>query len=243
MPGYFLVLLGSGFTLWMAVECVRRGQAGSWLWIILMFGPVGAAVYFFTEYADLPTRRFVFQTRRVTAQEIRHAEVEVRRLDSGYAWWHYASLLRAKGDFTRAIAAAEKALERTPDHLETQYELGQSLLGVGRHAEAADVLERVVARDRMHDSDQALYALARARLLSGQAEAARPLLAELEARSSRPSILFDRATLEAQLGEREVAARCFQRIVTESEYVPAYLRREVKPWVKKARQALRKLEG
>jgi len=38
-------LLGTAFTIWMAVECVRRGQAGSWLWIILMFGPVGAAFY------------------------------------------------------------------------------------------------------------------------------------------------------------------------------------------------------
>jgi hypothetical protein len=243
MPALFLVLsvLGSGFTIWMAIEAVRRGQASGWLWIILMFGPVGAAVYFFSEYADLPTRRFVFDTRRVTAQGLRHAEIEVRRLDSGYAWSHYASLLRAKGAFGRAVEAGRKALERAPDLLETQYELGQALLGVDQFAEAASMLERVVARDRTHDGDQALYALVRAHLGAGRPAEARPLLAELEGRSSKPAILFDRAALEAQLGEREVAARCLQRIVNESEYVPAYLQREVKPWVKKARQGLRKL--
>lgn len=243
MPALFLVLsvLGSGFTIWMAIEAVRRGQASGWLWIILMFGPVGAAVYFFSEYADLPTRRFVFQTRKVTAQELRQAEAEVRRLDSGYAWSHYASLLRARGEFGRAVEAGRKALERSPDHLETRYELGQALLGVGQHAEAAELLERVVEKDRTHDSDQALYALARAHLAAGQQAEARPLLAELEGRSSKPAILFDRAALEAQLGEREAAARCLQRILNESEYVPAYLKREVKPWVKKARQGLRKL--
>lgn len=243
MPAFFLVLsvLGSGFTIWMAIEAVRRGQAAGWLWIILMFGPVGAAVYFFSEYADLPTRRFVFQTRKVTAQELRLAEAEVRRLDSGYAWSHYASLLRAKGEFGRAVEAGRKALERAPDQLETQYELGQALLGVGQFAEAAGMLERVVARDRTHDTDQVLYALARARLGAGQQAEARPLLEELEGRSSKPAILFDRAVLEAQMGEREVAARCLQRILNEAEYVPAYLKREVKPWVKKARQGLRKL--
>jgi hypothetical protein len=243
MPALFLVLsvLGSGFTIWMAIEAVRRGQASGWLWIILMFGPVGAAVYFFSEYADLPTRRFVFQTRKVTAQELRHAEAEVRRLDSGYAWGHYASLLRARGEFGRAVEAGRKALERAPDLLETQYELGQALLGVDQFAEAASMLERVVARDRTHDGDQALYALARAHLGALQPAEARPLLEELETRSSKPAILFDRAALEAQMGEREVAARCLRRILDESEYVPAYLKREVKPWVKKARQGLRKL--
>ncbi len=243
MPAFFLVLsvLGSGFTIWMAIEAVRRGQASGWLWIILMFGPVGAAVYFFSEYADLPTRRFVFQTRKVTAQELRLAEAEVRRLDSGYAWSHYASLLRARGEFGRAVEAGRKALERAPDQLDTQYELGQALLGVGQFAEAAGMLERVVERDRTHDTVRGVYAVAGARLGAGQQAEARPLLEELEGRSSKPAILFDRAVLEAQMGEREVAARCLQRILNEAEYVPAYLKREVKPWVKKARQGLRKL--
>jgi hypothetical protein len=243
MPALFFVLslLGSGFTIWMAIEAVRRGQASGWLWIILMFGPIGAAVYFFSEYADLPTRRFVFQTRKVTAQELRHAEVEVRRLDSGYAWSHYASLLRAKSEFPRAVEAGRKALERSPDQLETRYELSQALLGVGQFAEAGAMLEDVVAKDRTHDGDQALHALVKARLGAGRQAEARPLLEELEGRSSKPAILFDRAVLEAQLGERAVAARCLQRILNEAEYVPAYLKREVKPWVKKARQGLRKL--
>ena len=112
---------------------------------------------------------------------------------------------------------------------------------MGQFAEAAGMLERVVERDRTHDTDQALYALVRARLGAGQQAEARPLLEELEGRSSKPAILFDRAVLEAQMGEREVAARCLQRILNEAEYVPAYLKREVKPWVKKARQGLRKL--
>lgn len=203
---YVISVLGSGFTIWMAVEAIRRGQAGSWLWLILFFGPVGAAVYFFSEYTSWPTRRFAFERRKVTAHELRQAEADVRRLDSASSWFHYASLLRA-----------------------------------GQFQEAAEMLESVVRVDRTHDKDYALYALAQARVAQGDTAAARLLLAELESRSSRPAVLYDRAVLEGQLGDRETAARCLRRILDEAEYVPPYLAREVKPWVKKARQGLRKL--
>jgi tetratricopeptide (TPR) repeat protein len=238
---YVLSVLGSGFTIWMAVEAIRRGQAGSWLWVILFFGPVGAAVYFFSEYTSWPLRRFAFQRRQVTAHELRQAEADVRRLDSAPAWFHYASLLRSRNDFARAASAARKAVERDGGHLDARYELGQALLGAGQFKEAAEMLESVVRVDRTHDKDYALYALAQAHVASGDPAAARPLLAELEGRSSRPPVLYDRAVLEAQMGDRETAARCLRRILDEAEYVPPYLAREVKPWVKKAKQALRRL--
>ena len=238
---YIVSVLGSGFTIWMAVEAIRRGQAGSWLWIILMFGPVGAAVFFFSEYTTWPGRRFAFERRKVSAQELRQAEVEVRRLDSAPAWFHYASLLRAREDYGRAVEAGRKALERNGSSLEGRYELARALLGAGQFKEAAEMLESVVAVDRTHDKDEALYALAQAHAAAGAREAARPLLAELESRSSRPAVLYDRAVLEAQMGDRETAALCLRRILDEAEYVPSYLTREVEPWVKKARQGLRKL--
>ena len=238
---YVVSVLGSGFTIWMAVEAIRRGQAGSWLWLILFFGPVGAAVYFFSEYTSWPMRRFAFERRKVTAHELRQAEADVRRLDSASAWFHYASLLRARQDHGRAVEAGRKAVERDGSSIDARYELGQALLGAGQFQEAAEMLESVVRVDRTHDKDYALYALAQARVAQGDTAAARLLLAELESRSSRPAVLYDRAVLEGQLGDRETAARCLRRILDEAEYVPPYLAREVKPWVKKARQGLRKL--
>ena len=58
-----LYLLASAFTIWMAVEAVRRGDARSWLWIILVFGPMGAAIYFITEYVGAGAlNRITFRT-------------------------------------------------------------------------------------------------------------------------------------------------------------------------------------
>src|SRR5687768_14054491 len=40
-------LLQLGFTIWMAVDAYRRGAEGFWIWIIVLFQPLGAWVYFF----------------------------------------------------------------------------------------------------------------------------------------------------------------------------------------------------
>jgi hypothetical protein len=93
----------------------------------------------------------------------------------------------------------------------------------------------------MYDTGNALYALARAQRDAGDLAAARSTLEELEGQSSRPEILYDRAIIEGQLGNREAAARCLQRIIDEAEYVPDYLQRSLRPWVKKAHQGLKKL--
>jgi hypothetical protein len=41
--------------------------------------------------------------------------------------------------------------------------------------------------------------------------------------------------------DRAAAMRSLQRIVDEAEMVPAYLQRDVRPWVRKARKALARL--
>ena len=239
-----LYVLGSAFTLWMAVEAVRRGDAGRWLWIILVFGPIGAAVYFFSEVAGGGRiALFGFRQRKVTAAELRQAEVDVKRLDNAASWAEYASLLRARKDHAKAAEAATRAVERAPNDANAGYELGLALLGAGRFAEAVPALEAVVARDRRYEADEALYALAKAQQGANDLAAARASLMELSERRSRPEILFDLATVQGLLGEREPALRSLQRIVDEAVLVPPYLQREVRPWVRRAKQAIAKLGG
>lgn len=237
-----IYLLAAAFTVWMAVEAVRRGDAHRWLWIILVFPPVGAAVYFFSEYVGTGTLgRTAFRPRRVTAADLRHVEVDVRRLDNAASWTEYASLLRARKDFTKAAQAAQRAVERSPSDLDARYELGLALLGAGRHLEAAAALAAVVEKDRSFDTDNALFALAKAQRGAGDLPGAHASLEELAGRRARPEILYDLAEAQAQLRDREAAMRSLQRIVDEAELVPAYLKRNVRPWVRRARQAMGKL--
>ena len=238
MPFYLLL---SAFTVWMAVEAVRRGQAGSWLWIILFFGPLGAAVYFFSEYLDHPWRWGSAAGRKVTADDVRRAQADAKRLDTAATWSHLASLLRVRKEFAKAAEAAGKALERDPKGRDARYELGLALLGTGRPADAVPHLREVVATDRFFDTGDALFALAEAEKASGDLPRARADFEELSGRSGRPEILYALAEVQARLGDRESAAQSLRRIVEEADLVPGYLQRNVKPWVRKARRALKRM--
>lgn len=236
-----LYLLGTLFTAWMAVDAVRRGRAGSWLWILLVFNPLGAVVYFFSEYVDGGLQWRGQHLRRVTAADLRHAEAEVRRLGNSATWMQYASALRARKQYTKAVEAAQNAVDRDATSVDAQYELALALFDAKRPAEAAAPLERVIARDRSFDREQALFLLGQAQLARNEGAAARQTLEEVGSRSSRPEYLFELATLQGRDGDREAAARTLERIIHEAELVPRYLQKEVRPWVRKARAGLRKL--
>jgi hypothetical protein len=226
----------------MAVDAVRSGQAGRWLWIILVFGPLGAAVYFFSEYTGAGSlTRFSHRPRKVTAADVRKAEVEVKRLDNAPSWCEYASVLRARKEYGKAAEAARRALERNPNLVDARYQLGLSLLGAQRPAEAVEALQAVVAGDRAHDSGDALLALARAQQAAGNLPGARASLEELVEHRARPEILYELAAVQGLEGDRAAAMRALQRIIDEAELVPDYLQRDVRPWVKKARKGLDRL--
>jgi len=237
-----IAILGMAFTIWMAVEAVRRGHASGWLWIILLFGPIGATVYFFAEYADnLFGPGPLLQPRKVTAADLRAAEADVKRLGNTATWTAYAAALRGRRQLPRAVDAARKALEHDPGSLDARYELGLALEELGRHEEARVELAQVVERDPTLDSNHALFALALAQRGAGQLDEARSSLEKLVVRSARPEHLYECATVQALHGDRAAAAENLHRIVAEAEEVPDYLTANVRPWVRKARQALKRL--
>jgi hypothetical protein len=235
--------IGAAFTLWMAMEAIHRGQGDSWLWIIVLFGPVGALVFFFTEYMKEPFEGRRFRPQQLTSHDVREAESQARRLDTAGAWVDYASALRARRSFGRAAEAAHKAVERAPEDLDSRYELGLALLGARRYREAIAALSAVVERDPRFDSNGAPLALARAEEGAGNLEASRAVLESLGERSGRPEFLYQLASIRARTGDRAGAAESLRRIVREAESVPAYLRRDLEEWVRKSRRALRRLEA
>jgi hypothetical protein len=111
-----LYLLGTFLTVWMAVDAVRRGRSFYWLWIMILFNPLGAVIYFFAEYLDgSPLARWTRQALPgVTAADLRRAEADVNRLDNAATWLAYATALRARGQHAKAVEAAQKAVDRAP---------------------------------------------------------------------------------------------------------------------------------
>jgi hypothetical protein len=238
-----LYILGAGFTLWMAVEAARGGKGGSWLWIILMFPPIGAAIYFFTEYLGEATPALRFRARKVSADEVRLAALDAKRLDTGVSWAQYASLLRGRRSFPEAVEAAQKAVQRTPRDPDALHELGRALLEVGRAAEAEGPLKIVCDKDPSYDKGDALLALAQAQEGAGKPADARASLELLAQRSARPEVLYHMARLQASLGDATTARASLQRIIDEAEFAPKYMRGTLRPFVNRARKGLTLLDA
>lgn len=231
---------GIAFTIAMAVTCVRRGQAQPWLWIILFLPTVGALVYLVSEV--LGASSFGSRpSRKVSRRELRLAEAEVRRLDNAEAWTDYAHALRSRGEAARALAAAEKAVEKDAASLRARYELGLARLDAGESGAAIEPLASVVEQAPNHDSGEARFALALAYERHGDKESARLTLETLARTTSLPKVLYRLASLQAEAGDREKARESLERIIEEADYVPNYHRRQVRPWVRKARRALASL--
>ncbi len=235
-----LSFLSIAFSIWMAVDAVRRGQNYFWIWIILFFQPFGALIYFFTEFR-MP--RGALRLSRVSPAELARAESEAKRFDNAAVWFRYAELLKEKGRTREAGEAAARAVGFGEKDPKPAYLLAQVRYEERRLEEAEEILGRLVAADPNLDSGGALALYSR--VLHGRGRKAEALAAarRLASISARAEHLYWLAGLEEESGDGEEARRTLTRLVDEAQYVPDYLKRSVKPWVNRARKDLERMRG
>jgi hypothetical protein len=130
-----LYLLQLAFTIWMAVDVYQRGAEQFWIWIIIIFQPLGPWVYFF-------------------AVKLRNMRVPGLRLGSGEAWERKLSLDELRYRVERSPTVANRLA------------LAQRLIDRGMHEDAIVHLEAILQVEPGYC--QALHALARCRLATGE---------------------------------------------------------------------------
>lgn len=236
----FLYYAGIAFTIAMAVTCVRRGHTHPWIWLILFFPPIGGAVYLLTEVVGSRSQGG-HARERASKRELKVAQAEVRRLDNAEAWTSYAEALRSRKEYDRALEAATSAVDKDPSSWRALNELGLAQMGLDDYERATETLSKVVELQPAHSGGEATFALAVAHERSGRKDEARRILEQLARTTSLPQVLFRLASLQAEAGRTSDARESLERIIEEAEYVPRYHRREVKPWVRKAKKALSSL--
>lgn len=232
-------ILGTAFTIWMAIETVRNGQTSPWLWICLCFGPLGSAVYFFTQY--LPSAAPAIRAASRPKVNLTWLGNEARRLDKSEIWTDYAAALRAKKKPLEAAEAARKAVEKDGENLRALSELGNALLDAGRPRDAVAPLAALTEADPHYDMGEGLYALAQAQQQGGDTQAALGTLTRLTERFSRPIFLYGLAMAQAQNGDADAARASLQTIIDDAHHVPSYAQRDTRKWVRRAKTALKRL--
>jgi hypothetical protein len=187
-------LLSLGMAVLLCWHAVRTGRDSFWLWIILMFQPIGGAVYFFLNVVP-----DIF----------------------GGAAAHQATRAARQGpDPNREYREAKRACEETPT-VRNQSRLAHAAAHLGHHAEAEALY--AAAAQGVHADDPALL-LGRAKALLELGRAAEALttlekLGEDEAHGRTPPAALAMARAYDALGRIEEADRAFQ---WASERMPGF---------------------
>jgi hypothetical protein len=223
------------------VHFLRRRPEGYWLWIILFFGPMGAAIYIVMEVIpDLGLLRHQFDAfpRR---KRIRHLEAAVLDNPSPPNYEELADLYLDDQKYALARQCYDKALSSPTHSPDAFYRRGIVEVFLEDFAGAVADLEYVISQNRKYDSYRALGLLAHAYANSGQPDKAEQLFAEVTQLSTASETYYNYALFLAAQKRSADARNWAQRILAKKPTMPNYLRRRERAWFRKANALLKRL--
>ena len=240
MLGLFYHPYGVVLQVLAILHFVHRRPDTYWLWIILMFGGLGALAYIVIEVVpDIGLLRGAYQVfpRR---KRIKALEVAILDNPSIGNYEELGDLYLDDKQFVRARECFDRVIARS-DSIDPRYRRALSELAVNDYSAAAADLAEVVARDPKYDYQRAagLYAHALAQL--GERRKAEALFADVTQTSTLSETQYNYARLLADEGRVPEAREWAERILRKKPTMPEYIRRRERPWFRSARALLKRL--
>jgi tetratricopeptide (TPR) repeat protein len=145
------------------------------------------------------------------------------------------------GNFARARACYDKAINSRTDHADPFYRRGIAEVELGDFAAAVPDFERAVLSDPDYDFHRAKGLLAWAYAQTGQTEKADTMFREATRISTISETYYHYALFLQSQGRAAEARVWSQKILDKKPTMPGYLRRRERPWVRKASSLLGRL--
>lgn len=137
------------FTAVMLIHAYRTGAEFFWYWIIFLFQPIGAWIYFFAIFIrnvrfnpGISTESW-FQ-RRLSLDELRYRADRTPTVNNRLA---YAEALMAKGRHAEAIPLLEAVIAADQIHCQAMHDLALCQLACNEPAKSIAMLKRLLERD------------------------------------------------------------------------------------------------
>jgi hypothetical protein len=219
---------------------VRRRPETYWLWIILMFGGVGALIYIVVEVvpdAGLLRGSFEVFPRR---KRIRQLEALIIDNPSVGNYEELGDLYLDDGRFAKARECFDKVLARNSS-IDPLYRRALAAIALNDFTAASADLEQVLARDPKYDYLRAAGLRAHMLAKTNQRERADALFAETLQVSTLSETQYNYASFLSAEGRRDEAREWAERILRKKATMPDYIRRRERPWFRKARALLKSL--
>ncbi len=222
------------------VHFVRRRPETYWLWIILMFGGVGALIYIFVEV--IPDAGLLRGTFQVFPRRKRIKQLEGLVLDNPSVgnYEELGDLYLDDGQFAKAREYFDKVLARSRD-IDPFYRRALCALELQDFASAAADLDEVITRDPKYDYLRAAGLRAHALAKIDQKEKANALFADTLQISTLSETQYNYACFLAAEGRHDEARELGERILRKKATMPDYIRRRERPWFRKARALIKRL--
>jgi hypothetical protein len=223
------------------VHFIRRRPNFYWLWVILLFSWVGAAIYIVVEV--IPDAGLLRDSFQVFPRRRRIQELERIVLDNPSAgnYEELGLLYLDDGNYARARASYDKAISSRTDHPDPFYRRGIAEVELGDFAAAVPDLERAVTSDPDYDFHRAKGLLAWAYAQTGQNEKADAMFREATRISTISETYYHYALFLQSQGRAAEAREWAQKILAKKPTMPGYLRRRERPWFRKADALLARL--
>ena len=240
MFGFFLFPYGMILMAVAVLHFVRRRPDTYWLWIILMFGPIGALVYIFVEV--IPDAGLLRGAIQVFPRRKRIKQLEGLILDNPSIgnYEELGDLYLDDQQFAKARECFDRVLAKEVS-IDPLYRRALSLIALNDFQAAAADLEQVTARDAKYDYQRAagLHAHALAKL--GQCDQADALFAEVLKTSTLSETQYNCASFLADAGRPAEAREWAERILRKKATMPEYIKRRERPWFRKTRTLIKRL--
>lgn len=219
---------------------VRRRPETYWLWIILMFGGVGALIYIVIEV--IPDAGLLRGTFQVFPRRKRIKELEGLVLDNPSVgnFEELGDLYLDDGQFAKARECFDKVLAKT-ESVDPFYRRALCELALSDLPAAAADLERVVTREPKYDYQRAAGLRAHVLAKIGETVKADALFADVLQTSTLSETQYNYACFLAAAGRKGEAREWADRILRKKATMPDYIRRRERPWFRKAKALLKKL--
>lgn len=231
------------FLLWMLISCIRNDpERYIWLWIILLFQPLGAVIYFLARW--LPNRRFEtpsFLRRWTRRNVIRRLEIAAAQIGNAHQHVQLGDALREVGRIEEAGRAYANALTKEPDNLAALWGAANVDFKQGEHASAREKLARVLAVDPGYKFGDVSLLYAKALYALGEQEAARDHLTGHIRKWRQPEGLYLLATIHVEQDNPTLAREHLQGLIVDVDSSPRAIARKFLSWKRRAKRLLRRL--
>lgn len=245
--GSALALAQLAFTIWMAIDAYQRASEFFWVWIIILFQPLGAWIYFFAvKLRSLRIPRFSGGDgaprwqRKLSLKELRYRAERSPTVVNRLA---LAERLMDSGAHDEALPLLEAVVAAEPNYGQAQHALALCQLGRGEPAQAVPVLRRLLERDRRWSNYRAWHTLIEALDALHQPEEA--LQAARELTKMMPT-LENRCRLAERLIDtkrRPEAIALLEQALEDHSYAPLGARWRNWRWARTAQKLLREAEA